>query len=105
MAAHQVTNTSVAFCEIIPRFGFTSWSFNSQVKKEMCIVPSEGWSLYFLSDDHLFKGFHGKAELSNETFHELDDHHHHVDAAFLMHYEDEPTEHQRMFLFLVQFSL
>eukprot|EP00064_Thunnus_orientalis_P006344 superscaffoldBa00000657_g6361 len=64
------------------------------------VAPCGDGTLFFFSHDHLFKGFHGKAELSNESFHELDDHHHHVDAAFLMHYEDEPTEHQRMFLFL-----
>uniref|UniRef100_A0A3Q2QQR3 Hemopexin n=1 Tax=Fundulus heteroclitus TaxID=8078 RepID=A0A3Q2QQR3_FUNHE len=56
---------------------------------------------YFFKGDHLFKGFHGKAELSNGSFSELDDHHHlgHVDAAFRMHYEDDPT-HNHMFFFL-----
>ncbi|KAM4608783.1 hemopexin [Polymixia lowei] len=57
---------------------------------------------YFFKGDHLFKGFHGNAELSNESFSELDDHHHlgHVDAAFRMHYEDSPNEHDHMFFFL-----
>ncbi|KAM6934809.1 hemopexin [Xenentodon cancila] len=57
---------------------------------------------YFFKGDHLFKGFHGKAELSNKSFSELDDHHHlgHVDAAFRMHYEDEPTHHDHIFFFL-----
>ncbi|MEQ2245116.1 hypothetical protein ILYODFUR_024239, partial [Ilyodon furcidens] len=57
---------------------------------------------YFFKGDHLFKGFHGKAELSNGSFTELDDHHHlgHVDAAFRMHYEDDPTHHDHMFFFL-----
>nr|AFE88225.1 warm-temperature-acclimation-related 65-kDa protein [Oplegnathus fasciatus]AFE88227.1 warm-temperature-acclimation-related 65-kDa protein [Oplegnathus fasciatus] len=57
---------------------------------------------YFFNGDHLFKGFHGKAELSNESFSELDDHHHlgHVDAAFRMHYEDSPSDHDHMFFFL-----
>ncbi|KAM3607313.1 uncharacterized protein V6R79_005516 [Siganus canaliculatus] len=56
---------------------------------------------YFFHDDHLFKGFHGKAEFSNESFSELDDHHNlgHVDAAFRMHYEDS-THHDHMFFFL-----
>uniref|UniRef100_A0A4W6DJZ8 Hemopexin a n=1 Tax=Lates calcarifer TaxID=8187 RepID=A0A4W6DJZ8_LATCA len=56
---------------------------------------------YFFKGDHLFKGFHGKAELSNGSFAELDDHHHlgHVDAAFRMHYEDNP-DHDHMFFFL-----
>ncbi|XP_070693864.1 hemopexin isoform X1 [Pempheris klunzingeri] len=57
---------------------------------------------YFFKGDHLFKGFHGKAELSNESFAELDDHHHlgHVDAAFRMHYEDSPSDHDHIFFFL-----
>lgn len=57
---------------------------------------------YFFKGDHLFKGFHGKAEWSNESFAELDDHHHvsHVDAAFHMHFEDQPNEHDHMFFFL-----
>uniref|UniRef100_A0A8C1VEY5 Hemopexin a n=1 Tax=Cyprinus carpio TaxID=7962 RepID=A0A8C1VEY5_CYPCA len=52
--------------------------------------------------DHLFKGFHGKAVLSNESFPELDDHHHlgHVDAAFHMHSEDSPENHDQQFFFL-----
>lgn len=50
----------------------------------------------------MFKGFHGQAELSNETFAELDDHHHlgHVDAAFRMHFENS-SDHDHMFFFLV----
>uniref|UniRef100_A0A3B4ZA75 Hemopexin n=1 Tax=Stegastes partitus TaxID=144197 RepID=A0A3B4ZA75_9TELE len=57
---------------------------------------------YFFKGDHLFKGFHGKAELSNGSFAELDDHHHlgHVDAAFRMHYEDNAADHDHMFFFL-----
>ncbi|XP_056904632.1 hemopexin isoform X2 [Takifugu flavidus] len=56
---------------------------------------------YFFKGDHLFKGFHGKAELSNESFAELDDHHHlgHVDAAFRMHFENS-TDHDHLFFFL-----
>lgn len=70
----------------------------------MCIVQSKGRVLCLLSGDHLFKGFHGKAELSNESFPELDDHHHlgYVDAAFHMHYEDNPSDHDHMFFFLVR---
>lgn len=79
---------------------FTSW-------KKIWMVLSEGCVLYFLPGDHLFKGFHGLAERSNESFAELDDHHHlgHVDAAFRMHYEDSPSEHDHMFFFLVRSSL
>lgn len=56
---------------------------------------------YFFKGDHLFKGFHGKAELSNESFAELDNYHHlgHVDAAFRMHFENS-TDHDHMFFFL-----
>ncbi|KAI7808569.1 hemopexin precursor [Triplophysa rosa] len=58
--------------------------------------------LYFFKGDHLFKGFHGKAELSNKTFPELDDHHHlgHVDAAFRMHSKDSPDHQDHQFFFL-----
>lgn len=78
-----------------------------QVRMNICIVPYKCCVLYFQSGDHLFKGFHGKAELSNESFSELDDHHHlgHVDAAFRMHYEDSPSEHDHIFFFLVRSSL
>lgn len=54
----------------------------------------------------MYKGFHGHVELSNETFAELDDHHHlgHVDAAFRMHFENS-SDHDHMFFFLVMSSL
>uniref|UniRef100_A0A8C6UXL8 Hemopexin a n=1 Tax=Neogobius melanostomus TaxID=47308 RepID=A0A8C6UXL8_9GOBI len=57
---------------------------------------------YFFKRDHLFKGFHGDAELANETFSELDDHHNldHVDAALFMHHEDDPDLHNHFFFFL-----
>ncbi|XP_017276570.1 hemopexin [Kryptolebias marmoratus] len=57
---------------------------------------------YFFKGQFLYKGFSGKAELSNESFAELDDHHHlgHVDAAFRMHFKDDPTHHNRIFFFL-----
>uniref|UniRef100_A0A8C2GZ58 Hemopexin a n=1 Tax=Cyprinus carpio TaxID=7962 RepID=A0A8C2GZ58_CYPCA len=44
----------------------------------------------------------GLAVLSNESFPELDDHHHlgHVDAAFHMHSEDSPENHDQQFFFL-----
>ncbi|KAK2840091.1 hypothetical protein Q5P01_013831 [Channa striata] len=68
---------------------------------DAAVVTEEGVP-YFFKGDHLFKGFHGKAELSNASFAELDDHHHlgHVDAAFRMHFEDNPNEHDRIFFFL-----
>nr|AGO59326.1 warm temperature acclimation 65 kDa protein 1 [Plecoglossus altivelis]CCG97808.1 warm temperature acclimation-related 65 kDa protein 1 [Plecoglossus altivelis] len=57
---------------------------------------------YFFKDGHLFKGFHGKDELANASFAEMDDFHHldHVDAAFRMHDEDNKTHHDHMFFFL-----
>ncbi|XP_056611775.1 hemopexin [Triplophysa dalaica] len=57
---------------------------------------------YFFKGDHLFKGFKGKAELSNETFPELDDHYHHghVDAAFRMQSKDSPDHQDHQFFFL-----
>ncbi|XP_036965639.1 hemopexin [Acanthopagrus latus] len=65
------------------------------------VAINEGDIPYFFKGDHLFKGFHGKAELSNESFAELDDHHHlgHVDAAFRMHYKNS-SDHDHMFFFL-----
>nr|ABL74446.1 warm temperature acclimation-related 65 kDa protein [Acanthopagrus schlegelii] len=65
------------------------------------VAVNEEYIPYFFKGDHLFKGFHGKAELSNESFAELDDHHHlgHVDAAFRMHYENS-SDHDHMFFFL-----
>ncbi|XP_033843171.1 hemopexin isoform X2 [Periophthalmus magnuspinnatus] len=49
---------------------------------------------YFFKADHLYKGFHGEAELANETFAEMDDDHHlgHVDAAFHMQHEGSPDD-------------
>lgn len=66
------------------------------------VVVNEDGIPYFFEGHYLFKGFHGKAELANLSFAELDDHHHlgHVDAAFRMHYEDSPSDHDRIYLFL-----
>ncbi|KAL0985521.1 hypothetical protein UPYG_G00157960 [Umbra pygmaea] len=66
------------------------------------VAVNEDGVPYFFKGDHVFKGFHGQAELSNASFAELDDHHHlgHVDAAFRMHYEDNPTQHDHIFFFL-----
>ncbi|KAF3694598.1 Hemopexin [Channa argus] len=71
------------------------------IEMDGAVVTEEGVP-YFFKGDHLFKGFHGQAELSNASFAELDDHHHlgHVDAAFRMHFEDSPNEHDRIFFFL-----
>nr|XP_046259875.1 hemopexin [Scatophagus argus] len=65
------------------------------------VVLNEEGHLYFFKGDHLFKGLHGKAELSNESFPELDEHHHlgHVDAAFRLH-DENSTHHDHIFLFL-----
>ncbi|CAN9498474.1 unnamed protein product [Ophioblennius macclurei] len=57
---------------------------------------------YFFKSGFLFKGFHGLAEAAKETFIELDEHQHlgHVDAAFRLHYEDHPKEHNNIIFFL-----
>lgn len=62
-------------------------------------------SLFFFSGDHLWKGFSGPAELSNNTFKELDDYHHlgHADAAFRMHHQDDLNVHDHIYFFLVLF--
>ncbi|XP_041940322.1 hemopexin-like [Alosa sapidissima] len=66
------------------------------------VAVTETGTPYFFKGDHVFKGFHGKAELSNGSFSELDDHHHlgHVDAAFRMHFPDSAEHHDHMFFFL-----
>ncbi|KAK7938791.1 hypothetical protein WMY93_002117 [Mugilogobius chulae] len=62
------------------------------IEMDAVTVNEEGVP-YFFKADHLYKGFHGEAELANETFAEMDDDHHlgHVDAAFHMQHEGSPT--------------
>ncbi|XP_067116158.1 hemopexin [Osmerus mordax] len=66
------------------------------------IAPDEKGNTFFFKGDHLWKGFHGPAQLSNETFKELDDYHHlgHVDAAFRMHNKENPEDHDHIYFFL-----
>ncbi|XP_015219463.2 hemopexin [Lepisosteus oculatus] len=66
------------------------------------ITPDEKGNTFFFKGDHLWKGFTGKAQFLNESFHELDDHHHldHIDAAFRMHDEEDPEDHDHIFFFL-----
>ncbi|XP_071380663.1 hemopexin [Centroberyx affinis] len=66
------------------------------------IAPDEKGQAFFFKGDHLWKGFRGPAELSNETFKELDDFHHlgHVDAAFRMHNEENPHDHDHIYFLL-----
>ncbi|KAM6984989.1 hemopexin-like [Aplochiton taeniatus] len=66
------------------------------------VVVNEEGTPYFFKADYLFKGFHGKAELANMSFADLDEHHHlhHVDAAFRMHYNADPKLHDHIFLFV-----
>ncbi|XP_041821914.1 hemopexin [Chelmon rostratus] len=66
------------------------------------ISPDEKGITFFFKGAHLWKGFHGPAQLSNESFKELDDIHHigHVDAAFRMHNADNPDDHDHIYFFL-----
>nr|AFE88226.1 warm-temperature-acclimation-related 65-kDa protein [Oplegnathus fasciatus]AFE88228.1 warm-temperature-acclimation-related 65-kDa protein [Oplegnathus fasciatus] len=66
------------------------------------ITPDEKGTTFFFKGAHLWKGFHGPAQLSNEFFKELDDIHHvgHVDAAFRMHSTDNPDIHDHIYFFL-----
>uniref|UniRef100_UPI00259FE52B hypothetical protein n=1 Tax=Klebsiella pneumoniae TaxID=573 RepID=UPI00259FE52B len=59
------------------------------------ITPDENGITFFFKGPHLWKGYHGPAQLSNEFFKELDDIHHigHVDAAFRMHHKENPDIH------------
>ncbi|GAA6216127.1 hemopexin isoform X1 [Lates japonicus] len=66
------------------------------------ITPDEKGITFFFKGAHLWRGFHGSAQLSNESFKELDDIHHigHVDAAFRMHNKDNPDDHDHIYFFL-----
>nr|CCA29190.1 warm temperature acclimation protein 65-2 [Lateolabrax japonicus] len=66
------------------------------------IAPDEEGDTFFFKGGHLWKGYHGAAQLSNESFKELDDIHHigHVDAAFRMHNKDNPDDHDHIYFFL-----
>ncbi|XP_061539489.1 hemopexin isoform X2 [Phycodurus eques] len=66
------------------------------------ITPDEKGNTIFFKGEHLWKGFHGPAELSNELFKELDDDHNigHVDAAFRMHNPENHDEHDHVYFFL-----
>ncbi|KAK2856782.1 hypothetical protein Q5P01_005517 [Channa striata] len=66
------------------------------------ITPNEDGDTLFFSGNHLWKGFHGPVQLSNESFRELDDLHHtgHVDAAFRMHNTEKTGDHDHIYLFV-----
>ncbi|XP_029030645.1 hemopexin [Betta splendens] len=66
------------------------------------ITPDETGVILFFKGDYLWKGFHGSAQLSNESFKELDDFHHvgHVDAAFRMHNTAKTGDHDHIYFFL-----
>ncbi|XP_060945109.1 hemopexin [Limanda limanda] len=70
------------------------------LEMDAVVVNEDGIPLFF-KGDHLFKGFDGKSELSNESFAEMDDHHHldHIDAAFYMPCKEHPN-HTHMYFFL-----
>ncbi|KAM9836013.1 hemopexin [Aulostomus maculatus] len=66
------------------------------------ITPDEKGITFFFKGAHLWRGFHDGAQLSNESFKELDDIHHigHVDAAFRMHDADNLDDHDHIYFFL-----
>ncbi|XP_037097866.1 hemopexin [Syngnathus acus] len=66
------------------------------------ITPDEKGKVIFFKGAHLWKGFHGPAQLSNELFKELDDDHNigHVDAAFRMHDPENHDDHDHIYFFL-----
>ncbi|XP_060888778.1 hemopexin [Labrus mixtus] len=66
------------------------------------ITPDENGMTFFFKGSHLWKGFTGPAQLSNESFKELDDIHNigHVDAAFRMHNPDNTDDHDHIYFFL-----
>ncbi|XP_034533930.1 hemopexin isoform X2 [Notolabrus celidotus] len=66
------------------------------------VTPDEKGITFFFKGAHLWKGFHGPAQLSNESFKELDDLHNigHVDAAFRMHDPDNADDHDHIYFIL-----
>ncbi|KAJ3584806.1 hypothetical protein NHX12_015301 [Muraenolepis orangiensis] len=59
------------------------------------ITPDEKGNKYFFKDGYLWKGFHGSAQLVNQTF----AYQGRVDAAFLLHSTRDMEIHNRIFLF------
>uniref|UniRef100_A0A8C5G6T5 Hemopexin n=1 Tax=Gouania willdenowi TaxID=441366 RepID=A0A8C5G6T5_GOUWI len=55
---------------------------------------------YFFKGDYVFKGFGGQAKMINKSFPEVDNHHQmdHIDAAFRMHHDDDPTHNNIFFI-------
>ncbi|KAL6115488.1 hpx [Pungitius sinensis] len=66
------------------------------------ITPDEKGNTFFFKGSHLWKGYHGEAQLTRESFTELDDSHHigHVDAAFRMHSSENLGNHDHIYFFL-----
>ncbi|XP_010788340.1 hemopexin [Notothenia coriiceps] len=66
------------------------------------ITPDEKGTTFFFRGSHLWEGFHGPAQLSNESFQQLDDIHNigHVDAAFRMHNIEQLDHHDHIYFFL-----
>uniref|UniRef100_A0A665T4C5 Hemopexin n=1 Tax=Echeneis naucrates TaxID=173247 RepID=A0A665T4C5_ECHNA len=66
------------------------------------ITPDENGVMFFFKGPHLWKGFSGPAQLSTESFKELDDLHDigHVDAAFRMHSTEHADSHDHIYFFL-----
>uniref|UniRef100_A0A8C6SXZ8 Hemopexin n=1 Tax=Neogobius melanostomus TaxID=47308 RepID=A0A8C6SXZ8_9GOBI len=66
------------------------------------IVPNEKGTTLFFKGSHLWKGYHGDAQLSTNAFKELDDIHGigHVDAAFRMHNLENTGDHDHIYFFL-----
>uniref|UniRef100_A0A3P8TIG3 Hemopexin n=1 Tax=Amphiprion percula TaxID=161767 RepID=A0A3P8TIG3_AMPPE len=66
------------------------------------ITPDEQGNTFFFKGGHLWKGFHGPAQPSNEIFKKLHDIHPlgHVDAAFRMHNAENPDDHDHIYFFV-----
>ncbi|XP_061760639.1 hemopexin [Nerophis ophidion] len=65
------------------------------------ITPDEKGNTLFFKGAHVWKGFHGPAHLSSESFKELADHPTgHVDAAFRMHNTENVDDHDHVYFFL-----
>ncbi|XP_035533680.1 hemopexin [Morone saxatilis] len=66
------------------------------------ITSDEKGTTFFFKGPHLWKGYHGSAQPSNEYFKELDDIPNigHVDAAFRMHNVDNQETHDHIYFLL-----
>lgn len=82
---------------------FTFYIYNSYLDLWILFFSHQDYVNFISSGAHLWNGFSGPAQPSNEFFKELDEIHNigHVDAAFRMHNIENPDDHDHIYFFLV----